>query len=95
MLLVSSGSAGSPSHFLRKHWQIRGKFQSIPIPGESVNLNADALLSQAQAEQEALRTELKEIMDQLTYVEMAKQDSEKSEAVNTVQKRVPNLIFQG
>ena len=75
--------------------QIRGKFQTIPIPGESVNLNADALLSQAQSEQEALRTELKEIMDQLTYVEMAKQDSEKSEAVNTVQKRVPNLIFQG
>jgi hypothetical protein len=75
--------------------QIRGKFQTIPIPGESVNLNADALLSQAQTEQEALRTELKEIMDQLTYVEMAKQDSEKSEAVNTIQKRVPNLIFQG
>lgn len=75
--------------------QIRGKFQTIPIPGESVNLNADALLSQAQAEQEALRIELKEIMDQLTYVEMAKQDSEKSEAVNTIQKRVPNLIFQG
>ena len=75
--------------------QIRGKFQTIPIPGESVNLNADALLAQAQAEQEALRTELKEIMDQLTYVEMTKQDSEKSEAVNTIQKRVPNLIFQG
>jgi hypothetical protein len=75
--------------------QIRGKFQTVPIPGESVNLNADALLSQAKEEQQALRDELKEIMDQLTYVEMAKQDSEKSEAVNTVQKRVPNLIFQG
>lgn len=75
--------------------QIRGKFQSIPIPGESVNLNADALLSQAQSEQESLRTELKEIMDQLTYAEMVKQDAEKSEAVNTIQKRVPNLIFQG
>jgi len=75
--------------------QIRGKFQSIPIPGESVNLNADALLSQAQSEQEALRTELKEIMDQLTYAEMVKQDAEKSEAANTIQKRVPNLIFQG
>lgn len=75
--------------------QIRGKFQTVPIPGESVNLNADALLSQAKDEQLALRDELKEILDQLTYVEMAKQDSEKSEAVNTVQKRVPNLIFQG
>ena len=75
--------------------QIRGKFQTVPIPGESVNLNADALLSQAKEEQQTLRDELKEILDQLTYVEMAKQDSEKSEAVNTVQKRVPNLIFQG
>jgi len=75
--------------------QIRGKFQSVPIPGESVNLNADALLSQAKEEQQALRDELKEIMDQLTYVEMTKQDSEKSEAVNTIQKRIPNLIFQG
>ena len=75
--------------------QIRGKFQSVPIPGESVNLNADALLSQAKEEQSALRDELKEIMDQLTYVEMTKQDSEKSEAVNTIQKRIPNLIFQG
>jgi len=75
--------------------QIRGKFQTIPIPGESVNLNADALLSQAQAEQEALRTELKEILDQLTYVEVTKQDSEKAEAVEQIQQRVPNLIFQG
>jgi len=75
--------------------QIRGKFQTIPIPGESVNLNADALLSQAATEQQALRDELKEILDQLTYPEIAKIDAEKSEAVNTVQKRIPNLIFQG
>jgi hypothetical protein len=75
--------------------QIRGKFQTIPIPGESVNLNADALLSQAKEEQAALRDELKEILDQLTYPEIAKTDAEKSEAVNTVQKRIPTLIFQG
>jgi len=75
--------------------QIRGKFQTIPIPGESVSLNADALLSQAKEEQTALRDELKEILDQLTYPELAKTDAEKSEAVNTVQKRIPTLIFQG
>ena len=75
--------------------QIRGKFQTIPIPGESVNLNSDALLSQAKDEQEKLRTELKEIMDQLTYTEIAKNDAEKVEAVENVQKRVPTLIFQG
>jgi hypothetical protein len=75
--------------------QIRGKFQTIPIPGESVNLNSDALLSQAKDEQEKLREELKEIMDQLTYTEIAKSDSEKIEAVENIQKRVPMIIFQG
>tara|TARA_R110000744_G_scaffold99628_2_gene192223 strand:- start:5205 stop:6473 length:1269 start_codon:yes stop_codon:yes gene_type:complete len=75
--------------------QIRGKFQTIPIPGESVTLNADALLSQAKEEQEKLREELKTILDDLTYVELAKKDAEKTEATNEVQKRVPLLIFQG
>ncbi len=75
--------------------QIRGKFQTIPIPGESVNLNADALLSQAKDEQEALRTELKEMLDQLTYVQMAKDDAEKAQAVQDIQTKVPTLIFQG
>lgn len=75
--------------------QIRGKFQTIPIPGESVNLNADALLSQAKEEQEKLREELKTILDELTYVELSKKDAEKSDATNDVQKRVPLIIFQG
>ena len=75
--------------------QIRGKFQTIPIPGESVNLNSDTLLSQAKDEQEKLREELKEIMDQLTYAEMAKTDAEKVDAVENIQKRVPMIIFQG
>ena len=75
--------------------QIRGKFQTIPIPGESVNLNADALLSQSKEEQEKLREELKTILDELTYVELSKKDAEKSESTNNVQKRVPLIIFQG
>jgi hypothetical protein len=75
--------------------QIRGKFQTIPIPGESVNLNADALLSQSKEEQEKLREELKTILDELTYTELAKKDAEKSDATNDVQKRVPLIIFQG
>ena len=75
--------------------QIRGKFQTIPIPGESVNLNADALLSQSKEEQEKLRQELKEILDQLTYTELAKSDAEKVDAVKNVQQKVPMSIFQG
>ena len=85
-----------PYLYLRKHWVRLGvKFQTIPIPGESVNLNADALLSQAKEEQEKLRTRLKEMLDQLTYVQMAKDDAEKAQAVQDIQKKVPTLIFQG
>ena len=75
--------------------QIRGKFNPIPIPGSDITLNADALLSQAQEEQDKLREELKTILDELTYAELTKKDAETTEAVNTVQKRVPMLIFQG
>ena len=39
--------------------QVRSKFgNSIPIPGESVNLNGDSLLSQAKEEQQTLREEV-------------------------------------
>ena len=75
--------------------QIRGKFQSIPIPGEAVNLNASELLAQAKEEQQNLRQELKDVMDQITYTEIAKSDAEKAEAVENVQKKVPMIIFQG
>jgi len=75
--------------------QVRGKFQTIPIPGESVTLNAAELLSQGKDEQDKLRQELKEILDQLTYAEISKIDAEKSDAVESIQKKVPMLIFQG
>jgi hypothetical protein len=75
--------------------QIRGKFNPIPIPGSDITLNASDLLSQAQNEQEKLREELKTILDELTYAELAKRDAEITEAVNVIQTKVPMLIFQG
>jgi hypothetical protein len=75
--------------------QIRGKFATIPIPGNDTTLNASDLLSQAATEQEALRTELKEVLDQLTYTELMKADAEMTTAVQTILQEVPMLIFQG
>ena len=75
--------------------QIRGKFQTVPIPGESVTLNYSSLLAEAKAEQEALREELKTTLDELTYTELVKKDSEKAAATNDVQRKVPLAIFQG
>ena len=76
--------------------QIRGKFGgSIPIPGDSVTLNSSDLLSQAQAEQQALKEELKTILDEMTYKALAQQDAEMIEAVDKVYSEVPLMIYQG
>jgi len=74
---------------------IRSKFTSIPIPGESVTLDGPALLSQGQAEQEKLREELKTIFDELTYAKVAATDAELSDAINSIETKIPMLIFTG
>ena len=75
--------------------QVRGKFATIPIPGESVTLNADALLSQAKEEQEKLREELKTVLDELTYEKLVEKDAAVVESTNKIQERVPLKIFVG
>ena len=75
--------------------QIRGKFGSIPIPGNDITLNASDLLSQAQGEKEALREELKTVLDELTYEKLSeKQNNITTTALETMQK-IPVGIFQG
>jgi len=75
--------------------QVRGKFGAIPIPGESVTLNAADLLGQAKAEQDALKEELKTILDEMTYKALAEKDAAMVTAIDTVQQEVPMLIYQG
>ena len=75
--------------------QVRGKFTTIPIPGESVTLNATELASQAKEEQNMLRDELKQTLDQLTYNQLATQDAEAAQAAQSVMKEVPAGIFMG
>jgi len=74
---------------------IRSKFTTIPIPGESVTLNGPALLSQAQAEQEKLKENLKTILDELTYSKLMIEDATMMDAVNNIQKRIPLKVFVG
>ena len=74
---------------------IRSKFTTIPIPGESVTLDGPALLSQAQTEQEKLRESLKTILDELTYSKLMVEDATMMDAVNTIQKRIPLKVFVG
>ena len=75
--------------------QVRGKFSTVPIPGESVTLNAADLLTQAKSEQDLLRDELKTTLDELTYSEMAATDSTMQDSTGKVLQNVPAGIYVG
>ena len=76
--------------------QVRSKFgNSIPIPGEQVTLNGDALLSQAKEEQNALRDELIKLLDEMTYTKLAEDDKNFVENAGSLQKAIPLTIFVG
>lgn len=75
--------------------QIRGKFTTIPIPGESVTLNHSELLSQAQTEQQQLKDKLSEMLKEVEYKELVKYDSESADATQNIFKNSPLPIFVG
>ena len=74
---------------------IRSKFATIPIPNESVTLNGPALVSEAKEEQNALRDELKTVLDEMTYPKLAEQDAQVSDSAQTVLKNIPPSLFVG
>ena len=76
--------------------QIRGKFGgAIPIPGDNITLNADALLGQAKEEQNALRDELKEILESVTYDKLTETDKNMTDNQKEIISKVPLKIFVG
>tara|TARA_R110000737_G_scaffold72400_1_gene100907 strand:+ start:2896 stop:4224 length:1329 start_codon:yes stop_codon:yes gene_type:complete len=75
--------------------QVRGKFSTIPIPGESVTLNAGDLSQTSTAELQSLKEELKTILDEMTYRALAEKDAAMVTATSTVLEDIPLLIYQG
>jgi hypothetical protein len=73
----------------------RSKFGSIPIPGNDIQLNGSDLISQAKEEQSALRDELKEVLDELTYGKMIEGDAKMLDSTSEVQKHIPLPIYVG
>tara|TARA_R110000796_G_scaffold58391_3_gene134761 strand:- start:1350 stop:2612 length:1263 start_codon:yes stop_codon:yes gene_type:complete len=75
--------------------QVRGKFSTVPIPGESVTLNASELLGQARTEQDNLRDELKTILDETTYANLATIDATLQDSTRKITENIPAGIFVG
>ena len=76
--------------------QVRGKFgNAIPIPGDTVNLNAAELLSQAATEQEKLREELNKQLDEMLYSKIAETEKAMVENTDAIVAKSPLKIFVG
>ena len=57
---------------------IRSKFKSLPIPGGEVQLDGDNLITRGREDKEKLMTDLKEILDSLTYDKLILQEADKA-----------------
>ena len=74
---------------------VRSKFATLPIPGNDITLNGTDLISQAKDEQEKLREELKQVLNQLTYQQMAEDSAGVVENSNKIMQQIPAAVFVG
>jgi len=74
---------------------VRGKYSSVPIPNSEVTLNGSDLVSQGQAEKEALITQLREFLEKLTKESMMTRQQAENDAMNEILSKVPTKIYIG
>jgi hypothetical protein len=73
--------------------QIRGKFSTVPIPGESIQLNAAELTTQAKEEKDRLREELKNFFEATTYDKLLDDDAKKIDNAKKIAGGIPTGIW--
>ena len=74
---------------------VRGKYSTIPIPGDAVTLNQQDLLTSATAAKEALILRLREYFDQTSRQSLLERRAAESVARVTEISQVPMTIFIG
>lgn len=74
---------------------IRSKFQTIPIPNADLQLNGDALLSQAREDKDKLTTQMKDFLANLTYAKMLETDALAAENLQKQLRYIPMPLGKG
>lgn len=74
---------------------IRGKYSSIPIPDNNVNLNQADLLNSSKDELKDLITRLREYFDETSRKSLLERRSQETEHTNNELKNVPFKIYIG
>tara|TARA_R110001583_G_scaffold80099_2_gene215521 strand:+ start:15 stop:1301 length:1287 start_codon:yes stop_codon:yes gene_type:complete len=76
--------------------QIRGKLGNVvPLPGGNISLNATSLLAESSKEMGELRTELKTVLDELTYEKLLTKDANMTKTTADTLSKVPVPLFVG
>jgi hypothetical protein len=74
---------------------VRSKFDKVPIPGDSVTLNGDKLLTEGKEEKEKLREELRTQLAEMIYTKLGEDSAKIMEDASKTQQYIPNLIYVG
>ena len=74
---------------------IRGKYQTVPVPGSEATLNQADLLTDSRAEKTALLEQLRELLEGTSRVEQMEQQVREMEANLKMVSAVPYTIYVG
>jgi len=74
---------------------IRGKYQSLPIPGETTTLDYARLLSEAAAEKTALIEELQKILEETTRLKQLERKNQEAQQTQETYYKIPYHIYIG
>jgi hypothetical protein len=74
---------------------VRGKYSSIPIPNSEVTLNGSELVTQGQSEKEALVTQLREFLAELTKEKMLTRQNTEATQMTEILGKIPLKIYVG
>ena len=74
---------------------IRGKYQSLPIPGETTTLDYGRLLSEAKDEKTALIEELQKILEETTRLKQLERKNQEAQQTQETYYKIPYHIYIG
>ena len=74
---------------------VRGKYQSVPIPGDTTVLDFARLLSEAAAEKTTLIEELKTFLEETTRVKQLERQNQEAQLTQETFYKVPYQIYIG
>ena len=74
---------------------VRGKYQTIPVPGSEATLNQSDLLADARSEKDGLIENLREMLEQPSRQSQLERRASESDNLRTIQNDIPNVIYIG